>query len=144
MALFNSKDQKLIREAIEAAEKQTSGEIRVCVEKKCNQDTLDRATDCFKKLSLDKTAQRNGVLIYIAIDDKKFAILGDTGIHQVVPVDFWHTTKETMRNHFKQNQLIEGIIHGIKMAGEKLEIYFPYLVDDKNELPDDIAFLDEN
>ena len=142
MELFNDQEQELIRKAIEAAENATSGEIRICVEKICSEPALDRAAHYFKKLEMDKTVQQNGVLIYIALDDRKFAIIGDSGINERVPTDFWQTTKEAMRTLFKQNRMADGIVAGIQMAGEKLKAYFPRLDDDQNELSDEIVFMD--
>ena len=141
MGLFTEKDQELIREAIESAEKKTSGEIRVSAEKHCREDPLDRAANYFHKIGMDKTALRNGVLIYIATEDHKFAIIGDSGINKVVPEDFWETTKEAMLTHFKAGDTASGLVTGIKMAGEKLQQFFPYIDGDKNELSDDISYL---
>ena len=142
MKLFDDQEQELIRNAIESAENSTSGEIRICVEKTCSESALDRAASYFSKLDMDKTVQKNGVLIYLALEDKKFAIIGDTGINKVVPADFWFTTKDAMCQLFKQGRMAEGVVIGIQMAAEKLKTYFPRLDDDKNELSDDIAFMD--
>lgn len=144
MALFTEQEQQQIRKAIESAEKNTSGEIRICVEKTCSEEVLDRAVTYFKQLNMHKTRLRNGVLIYLSTVDRKFAIIGDAGINQVVPNNFWDATKETMLSHFKYGNLTEGISVGIKMAGEQLQKYFPSLDTDQNELPDDIAFMDGN
>lgn len=143
-ALFSDQEQALIQKAIEAAERSTSGEIRVCVEKRCSESALDRAGAYFRKLGMDQTLQKNGVLIYLALQDKKLAIIGDLGIHQVVPADFWHTVKEAMLKLFKQGHMADGVVLGIQMAGEKLRQYFPSISDDQNELPDDIVFADGN
>lgn len=142
MAAFSSVDQQRIRDTIAAAEKETSGEIRICMENSCSEDVLDRAANYFRKLGMDKTEQRNGVLIYLATKDRKFAIIGDAGINQVVPENFWDTTKEAMVGHFKADQLAEGIITGIRLAGEQLATYFPCLDGDKNELSDEIDYQD--
>ncbi|TFF38584.1 TPM domain-containing protein [Mucilaginibacter psychrotolerans] len=144
MAVFTEDEQQRIQKAVAAAEKNTSGEIRVCVEKTCSDNTLDRAAKYFTQLGMDKTKLRNGVLIYVATVDRKFAIIGDAGINQVVPADFWDSTKEDMLSCFKYGNLLEGIITGIAKAGEQLKKYFPHALDDKNELPDDIAFMDGN
>lgn len=144
MAVFTEEEQQQIQKAVAAAEKNTSGEIRVCVEKTCSDNTLDRAAKYFSQLGMDKTKLRNGVLIYVATVDRKFAIIGDAGINGVVPADFWDSTKEDMLSHFKYGNLLEGIITGIAKAGEQLKKYFPHMLDDKNELPDDIAFMDGN
>jgi uncharacterized membrane protein len=142
MALFTEKEQQEIRKAVEAAEKNTSGEIRICVEKTCSEEVLDRAVAYFKQLNMHQTKLRNGVLIYLSTVDRKFAIIGDAGINKVVPDNFWDQTKENMLSHFKYGNLSEGIISGIKMAGEQLQKYFPSRDTDQNELPDDIAFMD--
>src|ERR1700753_4164877 len=142
MALFNEEEQQRIRVAIENAEKHTSGQIRVCIEKTCSENVLDRAAAYFHKLDMDKPKHRNGVLIYLATVDRKFAIIGDAGIDKVVPADFWDSTKEDMLAHFKLGDLIEGIVTGLQIAGEHLKRYFPHHTGDANELSDDIAFMD--
>ena len=142
MALFNEDEQHRIRVAIEDAEKRTSGQIRVCIEKSCSEDVLDRAAKYFHKLDMHKTKHRNGVLIYVATVDRKFAIIGDAGINKVVPADFWDSTKEDMLAHFKLGDLVEGIVTGLQIAGEHLQKYFPHHNGDTNELSDDIAFMD--
>jgi uncharacterized membrane protein len=141
MALFTDTEQEEIRKAIERAEKNTSGEIRISAEKHCKEDPLDRAANYFHKIGMDKTALRNGVLIYIATEDHKFAIIGDAGINKVIPEGFWDSTKEAMLNHFKSGDLVQGLTTGIQMAGEKLQQFFPCADDDKNELSDDISYI---
>ncbi|MFA6946388.1 MAG: TPM domain-containing protein [Pedobacter sp.] len=142
MAIFSEKEQQLISKAVESAERFTSGEIRICVEKTCSEPVLDRAANYFKKLGMDKTTQRNGVLIYIATQDHQFAIIGDEGINILVPHDFWNSTKDVMLSHFKNGDLAAGIIAGVKLAGEQLQTFFPYLDGDVNELPDEISYMD--
>ena len=142
MGIFSEQQQKLISEAVESAERFTSGEIRICVEKTCSEPVLDRAANYFKKLGMDKTIKRNGVLIYVATVDHQFAIIGDSGINSLVDHDFWDGTKEVMLGHFKNDDLTGGIIAGIKLAGEQLQSYFPYHDSDVDELPNDISFMD--
>ena len=142
MALFNDEEQQQVRVAIEDAEKHTSGQIRVCIEKNCNEEVLDRAAKYFHQLNMHKTRLRNGVLIYVATVDRKFAIIGDSGINKVVPEGFWDDVKEDMLQHFKYGNLIEGIVTGLRIAGDHLQKYFPHNPDDSNELSDDIAFMD--
>jgi uncharacterized membrane protein len=142
MALFTEEEQRRIRIAIENAEKYTSGQIRVCIEKTCSENVLDRAAKYFHKLDMHKTKHRNGVLVYVATVDRKFAIIGDAGINKVVPADFWDSTKEDMLEHFKLGDLVEGIVTGLKIAGDHLQKFFPHNADDTNELSDDIAFMD--
>lgn len=142
MKIFTEAEQQRIAEAVEAAERFTSGEIRICIEKKCSEPVLDRAANYFRKLEMDQTALHNGVLIYLATNDHQFAIIGDSGINRVVPHDFWNETKDAMLAHFKAGNLAEGIITGVNMAGKALQTFFPYLEDDKNELPDHISYMD--
>lgn len=141
MATLSDKDQEKIKNSIEWAEKATSGEIRVCLEKHCDKDPYERAIECFYDLEMDKTKLKNGVLVYVASEDHRFAIIGDSGINALVPDNFWDSTKELMVNHFKNGDLAEGVSVGIIEAGKQLKRFFPYNNDDTNELPDDIIFL---
>lgn len=143
MSIFSTQEQETIAEAIATAEKATSGEIRIAVEKHCKGEPFERATAYFQELGMDKTALHNGVLIYLASEDHKFAIIGDRGINKVVPPDFWETTKTAMKAHFMAGNLCDGIIAGIALAGEKLSIFFPNQNDDVNELPNEIIFIDQ-
>ncbi|MDB5021954.1 MAG: hypothetical protein JWQ28_3081 [Pedobacter sp.] len=144
MALFTEEEQEMVTAAIADAEKLTSGEIRIAIEKHCPGEPLERATTYFSKLNMEKTVHRNGVLIYLAHEDHKFAIIGDSGINKVVPSDFWEMTKVAMRAHFANGSLVNGIIAGVSLAGEKLALFFPYDNGDVNELPNDIYFTDQN
>ena len=139
---FSKEDQILIKQAIEEAEKNTSGEIRIHIENKCPDDVMDRAAFLFAKLEMHKTQLRNGVLFYLAIHDHKFAILGDAGINAKVPKSFWNHTNEETLGYFKQGEFAKGLSEGIKMAGQQLKTHFPYQDDDVNELSDDISFGD--
>ena len=139
---FNKENKALLKEAIIRAELNTSGEIRLHIDNHCKNDVLDCAASWFEKLKMHKTEQRNGVLFYLAIKDKKFAIIGDAGINAVTPDDFWENIKEEMLNLFVENKFTDGLVKGIDMAGEKLQEHFPYLSDDENELSDEISFGD--
>ena len=141
MAALSDAAQEKIKQSIEWAENSTSGEVRVCLEKTCKIEVLDRAVECFNDLEMHKTKLNNGVLIYVATEDHKFAIIGDNGINAVVPADFWETTKDLMASHFKNGDLAEGISVGVIEAGKQLKKYFPYQTGDNNELSDDIVFL---
>lgn len=139
--LFSSADKKAIVDAIKSAEVSTSGEIQVHIESRCKGDVLDRAVVVFDKLKMYQTQDRNGVLFYLAVEDKKFAILGDSGINDAVPDDFWEKIKENMVSRFKAGEFTQGLIEGIKEAGTQLGAHFPYQGDsDINELPDEISF----
>jgi uncharacterized membrane protein len=137
---LTSEQQQSIVDAIAAAEKCTSGEIRVHIEKTCKGDVLDRAAHIFKQLGMYKTALRNGVLFYISIADRKLAILGDAGINSKVSSDFWEKIKTDMVGKFSQNLFTEGICEGVLKAGEQLKTYFPLATDDTNELSNEISF----
>ncbi|GAB4249694.1 MAG: TPM domain-containing protein [Vicingaceae bacterium] len=138
--ILSEAEIKKVTEAIQTAEKNTSGEIRVHIEQKCEEDVLDHAAFIFDKLNMHKTALRNGVLFYVALNSRKLAILGDVGINQKVPKGFWDEIKELMINHFKKGEFAEGLSNGILKAGEQLKQHFPYQSNDKNELSDEISF----
>ena len=138
---FSQSDLDLILAAIKEAESNTSGEIRVHLESTTQSlETLDRATEVFADLEMHKTELRNGVLFYLAVVDRKFAILGDVGINDVVHVTFWDDVALMMSEYFKQNEFVLGLTQGIKMCGQKLKLRFPHQVDDVNELSDNISF----
>lgn len=142
--LFTEKQRHDIQHAIHEAELLTSGEIRVFIDDHCKDaDVLKRAATVFEKLHMHETALRNGVLIYLSVQDRKFAIIGDSGIHEKVKDDFWNATKELMVSYFKKDQVAEGLIAGIAKAGKALGVYFPRQLNDSNELSNDIVFGDE-
>ncbi|MFV0507072.1 MAG: TPM domain-containing protein [Bacteroidales bacterium] len=138
--LFTKEEQQQIVDAIKLAEQNTSGEIRIHIEKRCKGDALHEAVKNFGKLKMHKTTQRNGVLFYFAYEDRKFAIYGDEGINNKVPNDFWDKIKDDMQASFKRGNFLEAICQGIEAAGKQLKFYFPYDTDDQNELSDDISF----
>lgn len=144
MSLFSEQEQERIREAIAGAERSTSGEIRIFAERHCKGQPYERAVHFFNKLGMAQTKLRNGVLIYLASEDHRFAIIGDAGINKVVPENFWQSTKDLMLAHFKKGEMAEGIITGIREAGQQLKTFFPAVADDTNELSNDIAFGDED
>jgi uncharacterized membrane protein len=131
--------KKEIIKAITEAEKMTSGEIRVHIQNKCTGDAFEYGKKIFHKLKMDKTKDKNGVLIVVAKDSKKFAILGDKGIHEKVGDDFWNETRDKMLEHFKKDELKEGIITGVLSVGEKLTTHFPCQKGDKNELSNNVS-----
>lgn len=141
---FFTDDQKdEIKQAIMNAELETSGEIRVHIENKCKGDVLERAAYVFKRLEIDKTELHNGVLFYLAIQNRKFAVIGDKGINEVVPEDFWNGLKEKMLNSFREEKFSDGLVEAITRVGEYLKQHFPYQSDDVNELTDEISFGDK-
>ena len=137
---FTHEQQHQIIEAIEQAELNTSGELRVHIDSTCKENVLDRASKIFAHLKMHKTALRNGVLIYLSLNDHKFAIIGDAGINAKVADNFWECTKDTMLTRFKNNDIVGGLIEGITLAGEQLKTLFPYQLDDVNELNNEISF----
>ncbi len=140
ITILNREEDHKIVEAIKQAEQNTSGEIKVHIENHCRGDVEQRSLTVFNKLKLNETKLRNGVLIYLAIKDRKFAILGDKGINNVVENGFWNDVKDMMLSHFKEGNFTEGLEQGILRCGEKLKTYFPYQTDDTNEIPDDISY----
>lgn len=143
MSLFTEEEEERIANAIAEAEKATSGEIRIAIDKYCTGDALGAATKYFSEMDMDKTALHNGVLIYLAYEDHKFAIIGDRGINSKVPADFWETTTIAMKAHFAKGNITDGLIAGILLAGEKLGLFFPPLGDDINELPNEIVYMNK-
>lgn len=136
---LSGREKEQIIQAIQDAEAETSGEIRVHIESNSGPDPLKRAKEVFEKLGMAKTKLHNGVLIYLAVNDRKFAIIGDQGIDRVVPENFWDDTKEQMSACFKAGHFVEGICLGIHSAGEHLAKHFPCQDDDVNELTDEIS-----
>jgi len=134
----------MIRSAILEAEKNTSGEIRVHISNQCNDDAKDCAAWWFAKLKMHKTKLRNGVLFYLAVKDRKFAILGDKGINAVTPDDFWDRIRDMVLEEFKKENFAGGLQQGILMAGEQLREHFPYEKGDVNELSNEISFGDKS
>ena len=138
--LFSPEERKRIMQAIEAAELNTSGEIRVHVEVSYTGALLDRAATVFARLGMHKTALRNGVLFYLAVKKRQFAVIGDAGINKVVPPTFWDEIRSVMEGYFKNSEFGEGLSKGILMTGEQLKKNFPYKTGDLNELPNEISF----
>lgn len=132
-------EEQEIVQAILKAEKNTSGEIRVHIEAHTQNDHFNRAKEVFHLLKMDNTKEENGVLFYVAVNDKKFCIYGDRGIDKVVPVNFWDTTRDAIESHFKNGNFKQGLIDGILKAGKELENHFPWNHGDANELSNEIS-----
>ncbi len=137
--LFTPEIKAQLVSAIEQAELFTSGEIRLHIDNYCKGDVLDRAASVFETLEMHKTDLRNGVLFYVAFCDKKFAVLGDAGINQKVPDNFWDEIKNQVLSEFKAGNFAEGLSVGILKAGEQLKAHFPFHQNDKNELSNEIS-----
>jgi len=138
-AFLTKEEEQEIVSAIRVAEKNTSGEIRVHIEASADKDHYERALEVFHLLEMNATKDANGVLIYVAVKDKKFVIYGDKGINEVVPKDFWNSTKDVIQNHFINDNFEQGLIDGILSTGEELKHHFPYQQDDIDELSNDIS-----
>ena len=138
--ILNNEEDRRVVEAIKQAELNTSGEIKVHIENHCRGEVEERSLFVFNRLKMNKTKQRNGVLIYLAACDRKFAILGDEGINKVVEPDFWNDIRDLMASAFKEGCFADGLEQGIMRCGEKLKTYFPYQTDDVNEIPDEISY----
>ncbi len=146
--LTKEEEQEIVT-AIGIAEKNTSGEIRIHIEngtshkgelaKQTSIAPIERAVEVFHHLQMEQTQERNGVIIYVAVKSKQFAIYGDKGINEKVPADFWDSTKDTIISHFKNGNFKHGLIDGILKAGEQLKTHFPYQDADTNELSNEIS-----
>ena len=136
---LTSTEEDQVIEAIRTAEDNTSGEIRVHLESHSETDVIDRAAAVFEFLRMDNTKNGNGVLIYVAVEDRTLVIMGDSGINEVVPTDFWESTKDVIVGHFKSGNIKQGLVDGILKAGEQLKKHFPYRKDDRDELPNEIS-----
>ena len=136
--LSKAEEQEIVHAIVEA-EKNTSGEIRVHIEEHTEKSPLERAQEVFFELKMDETQDRNGVLFYVCVSDKKFAIIGDKGINEAVESDFWDCTKDIVIANFKEGNFKKGLVEGILRAGERLKKYFPYQSDDTNELSNEIS-----
>lgn len=136
---LTANEEAEIVEAIRIAEGETSGEIRVHIEQKCDIDVYEHALEVFHFLKMDNTMQRNGVLIYVAVDNKSFVIFGDQGINNSVGADFWNSTRDKISSQFKSGRFKQGLIDGIQEAGKALSQYFPWDHNDKDELDNTIS-----
>jgi uncharacterized membrane protein len=136
--LTQAEEQEIVA-AIGKAEKNTSGEIRVHIEKETSIAAIERAMEVFRTLNMENTQERNGVIIYVAVKSHQFAIYGDKGINEKVADDFWNCTKDVMANHFQKGNFKQGLIEGILNAGEQLKKHFPYQDNDTDELSNEIS-----
>jgi uncharacterized membrane protein len=138
--LLSEKDESAVLAAIRAAEARTSGEIRVHVERRCGGNAMASAGRWYRRLGMDATRQRNGILFYVAVDDRAFAIVGGAGIHAKVGDPFWEALRDAMRDAFAKGEPAAGLTGAIDEAGRRLAEHFPRGSDDRNELPDEISY----
>jgi uncharacterized membrane protein len=139
MVTLDPDSKKAIMEAIIEAERMTSGEIRVHIQKKCKEDGMQEARKVFYRLKMHKTRYHNAVLIFIAMESRRFAVLGDSGIHRYVGDSYWAETRDKIASHFVKGQIREGIVAGVLSVGEKLKTHFPVEKNDRNELSNEIT-----
>lgn len=137
--IISARDRQRLVAAIHTAEHATSGEIRVHVQRRCSADPMRDATRVFERLGMNHTADRNGVLIFLARSSRRFAVIGDTGIHQHVDESFWQQIADAMTPHFKSGDFAAGLEAGVLAIGDALKRHFPHRKNDINELPDTIS-----
>ncbi len=138
---FTPHQKQVIVDAIKQAEKQTSGEVRVFVESKCEYvNAIDRAKELFEQLDMHKTEERNAVIVYVALKHRQLAVFADAGIYEKTGANFWNDNVRLMLSHFNKEDYVDGIANVVKEIGEALQTHFPYQKNDINELPDDIVF----
>ncbi|MFN3411867.1 MAG: TPM domain-containing protein [Exilispira sp.] len=141
LGFIQREDVKKIEDAIKEAELKTSGEIRVHISgENYIENCLEEAKFWFYKLKLNKTRERNGILLFIAPNARKFAILGDEGINKVIENNFWDDVKSRIEESFKEKKFVDGIVNAVYSTGEILKKFFPIKQDDKNELSDKVSF----
>ncbi len=139
---FNAEQQQEIIAAIQLAEKNTSGEIRLHIDTSRPKDVFQRAFEVFDELEMNKTELKNGVLFYLSLESREFAVIGDQGINELVSENFWNDVMELVISHFKKGEFVLGLMGGIKLCGFKLKEHFPHQREDINELTDELSFGD--
>ena len=139
-SFLTPEEEQEIVNAIRTAEKQTSGEIRVHIENYTEiKPVYNRAQEVFHLLKMNNTKAKNGVILYIATNQKKFVVYGDKGINDIVGPNFWNATRDSIQNQFKKGHFKQGIIDGVLQIGEALKAHFPWQTNDENELSDEIS-----
>ena len=133
-------DHNRIVDAIRGAEAETSGQIRVYVQRGgLAGDPVIEAQKQFHKLGMQATKERNGVLIFVLPRAHKFAVLGDEGVHQKCGDEFWQQLVERMRAHFQSENFTKAMVEAIEEVGQLLARHFPKTSAPRNELPDEIV-----
>ncbi len=138
-AFLSAADRQRVAQAIHAAEQRTSGEIRVHLEDHIEDDVLDHAAFVFEELGMHKTRDRNGVLVYVSVGDRKAAVIGDKGINERVPANFWNDVLGVLKLHFVAGRSADGLCEAVMMVGEKLKHHHPHQRDDRDELSNDVS-----
>ncbi len=137
---FSRKEKERIQSAIREVEKETSAEIRVHLERRQKgRDTLEQARESFERIGMTATQEKNGILIFLCPETRRFAVLGDSGIHEKVSQDFWEEISRAMKPHFLQDRFADGIVEAVEKIGSRVKKFFPRKTGDRNELPDNIS-----
>ena len=136
---LSEEDLESLASAVREAEAHTSAEVRVHLDHTCEEDALRRAIKVFERLGMHRTTERNGVLIYISVQDHKLAVIGDAGIHERVGEQYWRELVDAVRERMREQRSREGLIHAVAELGGTLGRHFPRRPDDRNELPDDVS-----
>ena len=137
--LLSPAELEAVKEAIRRAEMRTSGEVRVHLDEVIEEDVMDHAAYVFEELAMHRTAERNGVLLYVSVPSRKVALIGDRGIHERVGDGFWQDVLDGVLAEFRRQRFAAGLIAGVERVGEQLSAHFPRKGDDRNELSDDIS-----
>jgi uncharacterized membrane protein len=132
-------DLAALVQAVTEAEQMTSAEIRVHLDHRCQGDALARAVKLFERLDMHRTRLRNGVLIYVAVEDRKLAVIGDTGIHEHVGETFWQRLVAATLDHLRQARPRDGLVAAVRDVGAVLRVHFPRDPEDRNELSDEVS-----
>jgi uncharacterized membrane protein len=139
-SLLSAEDERRVIEAIRSAEASTSGEIRVHIERWSGSTPMETARRWFDRLGMRATRERNGILFYVAVDERTFAVVGDEGIHGKVGPAFWDGLRDILRDAFARGDHAAGLIRAITEAGTQLQAHFPRRDDDRNELTDTVSY----
>ena len=138
-ALFTEDDLAAVTSAVVEAERHTSAEIRVHLDHSCEGNALEQAIKVFERLGMHRTDERNGVLLYISLTDRKLAVIGDKGIHERVGEAYWHALVAAVRERMRQRQTRDGLVHALAEVGRELGRHFPRHPHDKNQLSNDVS-----
>jgi uncharacterized membrane protein len=132
-------DMTAIVQAIRRLEARSSAEVRVHLDRRCSGDPQARAVALFERLGMHRTALRNGVLIYVAVADRRLAVIGDRGIHERVGAAYWQGLAATLSAHFRDGRAGAGLLAALGDLERVLAVHFPRRPDDRNELADDVS-----
>jgi len=138
-AFLAEADLDAVARAVAEAESGTAGEIRVHLDARCEDDPMARAVEVFERLGMTRTAQRSGVLVYVAVEDRKLAVIGDRGVHERVGDAYWTALAEALVQHLRAGRVRDGLVAAVREVGATLRRHFPSGPDDRNELSDEVS-----